>query len=74
MMHRVLTTELQGAKRVFLLELGPVTTRFVNGGAAKQVTSAQVGAVAVAASASTRAGRRVRLPGAAQAEEALASF
>jgi NAD(P)-dependent dehydrogenase (short-subunit alcohol dehydrogenase family) len=74
MMHQVLTTELQGAKRVFLLELGPVTTRFVDGGAAKQVTSAQIGAVAVAASASTRAGRRVRLPSGAQAEEALASF
>jgi hypothetical protein len=70
MTHQVLTAELAGAKRVFLLELGPVTTRFVEGGAPEQVT--QIGAVA--ASASAQAGRLVRLPNRAAAEEALASF
>jgi hypothetical protein len=38
------------------------------------VTSAQIGAVAVAASASPQPGRQVQLHGSAQAEAALVSF
>jgi hypothetical protein len=66
--------ELQGAKRVLLLELGPVATRFVEAGDPAQVTSAQIGAVAVAASASTQPGRLVQLLNRAQVEDALVSF
>lgn len=74
MMHQVLAAELQDAKRVFLLELGPVATRFVETADAAQVTSAQVGAVAVAASASAQPGRHLRLLNRVQAEEALVSL
>lgn len=74
MMHQVLAAELQDAKRVFLLEPGPVATRFIEAPDPAQVTSAQIGAVAVAASASTQPGRHVQLPDRAQAEDALASF
>ncbi|MEU2373498.1 SDR family oxidoreductase [Streptomyces misionensis] len=74
MMQQVLAAELQGAKRVFLIELGPVATRFTETPDPAQVTSAQIGAVAVAASASTQPGRRVRLHDSAQAEAALVSF
>jgi NAD(P)-dependent dehydrogenase (short-subunit alcohol dehydrogenase family) len=74
MMQQVLAAELQGAKRVFLLELGPVATRFVETPDPAQVTSAQIGAVAVAASASTQPGRQVQLHDSAQAEAALVSF
>ncbi|MBR7828795.1 SDR family oxidoreductase [Actinospica sp. MGRD01-02] len=74
MMHQVLAAELQGTKRVFLLELGPVATRFVETADPSQITSAQIGAVAAAASASTQPGRHVRLLNRAQAEDALASF
>jgi NAD(P)-dependent dehydrogenase (short-subunit alcohol dehydrogenase family) len=74
MMHQVLAAELQGAKRVFLLELGPVATRFVEAGDPAQVTSAQIGAVAVAASASTQPGRLVPLLNRAQAQDALVSL
>jgi NAD(P)-dependent dehydrogenase (short-subunit alcohol dehydrogenase family) len=74
MMHRVLAAELQDAKRVFLLELGPVATRFLEAADPAQVTSAQIGAVAVAISASTQPGRHVRLLDRAQAEDALVSL
>ena len=74
MMHQVLAAELQDAKRVFLLELGPVATRLVQAPDPAQVTSAQVGAVAVAASASRQPGRHVRLLNRAQAEDALVSL
>lgn len=74
MMQQVLTAELQGAKRAFLLELGPVATRFAVAGDPGRVTAAQVGAVAVAVSASAQPGRVVRLLNGAQAEEALVSF
>jgi NAD(P)-dependent dehydrogenase (short-subunit alcohol dehydrogenase family) len=73
MMHRVLAAELQDAKRVFLLELGPVATRFVQTPDPAHVTTAQIGAVAVAASASAQPGRHLRLLNRAQAEEALVS-
>ncbi|GAA1730936.1 SDR family oxidoreductase [Streptomyces yatensis] len=74
MMHQVVAAELQGAKRVFLLELGPVATRFAEAGDPARVTAAQIGAVAVAASASTQPGRLVQLLNQTQAEEALASL
>ncbi|MGW7267422.1 SDR family oxidoreductase [Streptomyces sp. NPDC054842] len=74
MMHQVLAVELQGAKRVFLLELGPVATRFVEAADPAQVTSAQIGAVAVAASVSTQPGRPVRLLNRTHAEDALVSL
>lgn len=74
MMHQVLAAELQDAKRVFLLELGPVATRFVEAADPALVTSEQIGAVAVAASASTQPGRHLRLNDRAQAADALVSF
>ncbi len=74
MMHRVVAAELGNAKRVFLLELGPVATRFTETTDPAQVTSAQIGAVAVAASASTQPGRHVRLLNRTQAEDALVSI
>ncbi|MGY4979312.1 SDR family NAD(P)-dependent oxidoreductase [Streptomyces sp. 900105755] len=74
MMQQVLAAELEGAKRVFLLELGPVATRFVETPDPAQVTSAQIGAVAVAASASAQPGRQVQLHDSAQAGAALVSF
>jgi NAD(P)-dependent dehydrogenase (short-subunit alcohol dehydrogenase family) len=74
MMHQVLTAEVQDAKRVFLLEPGPVATRFIQAPDPAQVTSAQIGAVAVAASASTQPGRHVQLGNRAQAEDALVVF
>jgi NAD(P)-dependent dehydrogenase (short-subunit alcohol dehydrogenase family) len=74
MMHQVVTVEHQGAKRVFLLELGAVATRFVEAPDPAQVTSAQIGAVAVAASASPQPGRLVQLLNRAQAEAALVSL
>jgi NAD(P)-dependent dehydrogenase (short-subunit alcohol dehydrogenase family) len=72
MMHQVLTAELADAKRVFLLELGPVRTRHTEAHDPRQVTADQVGAVAAAASASTTAGQHLRLPNGAAAAEALA--
>jgi NAD(P)-dependent dehydrogenase (short-subunit alcohol dehydrogenase family) len=78
MMQQVLTAELNGDKRVFALELGPVLTRLaVAGGAGDPdwVTADQVGAVAVAASAAPGiAGKAVRLLNRRQAEEALSQF
>jgi 3-oxoacyl-[acyl-carrier protein] reductase len=74
MMQQVLSSELEGTKRVFLLELGPVATRFTEGADPEQVTSAQIGAVAAAVSASTDAGRLVRLRNRIEAETALTSF
>ncbi|QAY58577.1 SDR family oxidoreductase [Microbacterium protaetiae] len=74
MMHQVLVAELQGAKRAFLLELGPVATRFVASPDPAQVTSELVGRVAVAASASAEPGRVVTLLDQTQAAAALASF
>lgn len=74
MMQQVVAAELEGAKRVFALELGPVATRFVDTADPTQVTSAQIGAVAVAASASSQPGKHVQLLNRAQAEDALTSF
>jgi NAD(P)-dependent dehydrogenase (short-subunit alcohol dehydrogenase family) len=75
MMQQVLTAELNGSKRVFALELGPVRTRFAvagDAGARDWVTPDQIGAVAVAASAAPGvAGQAIRLLNRAQADEAL---
>ncbi|MFC4244181.1 SDR family oxidoreductase [Gryllotalpicola reticulitermitis] len=72
MMHRVLTAELQDAKRVFLLELGPVKTRHIPTGDTAQITAEQVGAVAVAASASTSPGAHLQLHDRRAADDVLA--
>jgi hypothetical protein len=76
MMQRVLTAELGGDKRVFAFQLGPVGTRFTDGGGDPEwVSAAQVGAVAVAASAATEVpGQAVRMLTRPQADEALALF
>jgi NAD(P)-dependent dehydrogenase (short-subunit alcohol dehydrogenase family) len=73
MMQRVLEAELQGQQRVFVLILGPVSTRLVESGDPDRVTADQVGAVAVAASAAgTVAGREIRMHNQAEVGEALA--
>lgn len=72
MMQRVLEAELQGEQRVFALVLGPVDTRLVESGDPDGLTSDQVGAVAVAASAAaTVGGREIRIHGRAEVDEAL---
>jgi 3-oxoacyl-[acyl-carrier protein] reductase len=72
MMQQVLAAELGGDKRVFALLLGPVRTRAVGNGTPDQVTADQVGAVAVAASASAIGSREIRLRNQAELVEALA--
>jgi hypothetical protein len=73
MMQQVLAAEHDGEQRVFALVLGPVRTRLVDSGDPDQVTSDQVGAVAVAASAAAAVGgRQIRLRNQAEADEALA--
>lgn len=74
MMHQVVVAELQGTKRAFLLELGPVATRFVESPDPEQITPELIGRVAVAASVSVEPGRLVTLVDRAQANAALASF
>ncbi|HTU75021.1 MAG TPA: SDR family oxidoreductase [Trebonia sp.] len=78
MMQQVLAAELAGGKRVFALQLGPVRTRFTEASGAGDpdwVSAGQIGAVAVAASATaTVAGQPIRLLNHAQANEALALF
>jgi NAD(P)-dependent dehydrogenase (short-subunit alcohol dehydrogenase family) len=69
MMQRVLDAEAAGSRRVFALVLGPVATRLVAGDG---VTASQVGAVAVAASASAGAlGQAIPLHGDAEVAEAI---
>jgi NAD(P)-dependent dehydrogenase (short-subunit alcohol dehydrogenase family) len=72
MMQRVLAAELGGDKRVFALVLGPVRTRAAGDGPPDWVTAAQVGAVAVAASASRVDGREIRLGNQAEFAQAVA--
>jgi NAD(P)-dependent dehydrogenase (short-subunit alcohol dehydrogenase family) len=72
MMQRVLAAELDREKRVFALVLGPVRTRASGDGAPHQVTSDQVGAVAVAASASAIDSQAIRLRNQAELGQALA--
>ncbi|MCO5973625.1 SDR family NAD(P)-dependent oxidoreductase [Actinoallomurus soli] len=76
MMQQVLAAELDGDKRVFAFQLGPVTTRFTDGDSDPEwVSAAQVGAVAVAASVATQVpGQAVRMLTRPQADEALALF
>ncbi|WP_327102956.1 SDR family NAD(P)-dependent oxidoreductase [Nonomuraea glycinis] len=76
MMQQVLAVELGGDKRVFAFQLGPVRTRFTDGGGDPDwVSAAQVGAVAVAASAATEVpGQAVRMLNRPEADEALALF
>ena len=71
MMQRVVGAELGETRRVFGLLLGPVGTRSSDGGA---VTADQVGAVAVAASAGTSAGRIVPLHDDTEVNDALSSL
>ncbi|MEV5753762.1 SDR family oxidoreductase [Actinoallomurus sp. NPDC052308] len=76
MMQQVLAAELDGDKRVFAFQLGPVRTRFTDDGSDPEwVSAAQVGAVAVAASAATQVpGQAVRMLTRSQADEALVLF
>ena len=71
MMQQVLAAELAGEKRVFALVLGPVRTRAAGEGAPDWITADQVGAVAVAASASAVGGREIRLRDQAELTQAL---
>ncbi len=72
MMQQVLAAELGGDKRVFALMLGPVRTRAVGNDTPDQVTADQVGAVAVAASASAIGSREIKLRNQAELAQALA--
>jgi len=78
MMQQVLAAELAGDqdKRVFVLQLGPVSTRLSHAAAdADWVSADQIGAVAVAASAAAGvAGRPLRLLSRAEADDALSIF
>jgi NAD(P)-dependent dehydrogenase (short-subunit alcohol dehydrogenase family) len=78
MMQQVLAAEAGGDKRVFALQLGPVRTRLTDAGGTGDpdwVSAAQVGAVAVAASAAVGVpGRPVRMLTRAEADEALTLF
>jgi hypothetical protein len=78
MMQQVLAAELDGDKRVFVFQLGPVRTRFTQAGGAGDadwVSADQIGAVAVAASvAAQAAGQPLRLLTRAEADDALALF
>jgi len=71
MMQQVLAAELAGQKRVFALVLGPVLTRAAGQGDPGWITAEQVGAVAVAASASAVGGRQIRLRDQAELAQAL---
>ena len=71
MMQRVAQAEAGATRRVFALQLGPVTTRLNPSGT---VTADQVGAVAVAASAGTAVGRIVSLHDDTEVAHALAAL
>lgn len=71
MMQRVVGAELEDTRRVFALMLGPVGTRISDGGG---VTADQVGAVAVAASTGSAAGRIVPLHDDTEVNNALTSL
>jgi NAD(P)-dependent dehydrogenase (short-subunit alcohol dehydrogenase family) len=72
MMQQVLAAELADEKRVFALVLGPVRTRVAGNDTPDWITADQVGSVAVAASASTIAGREFRLSNQSELIQALA--
>jgi NAD(P)-dependent dehydrogenase (short-subunit alcohol dehydrogenase family) len=71
MMQRVLDAELDNAKRIFALVLGPIRTRMAVDGGPDLVSADQVGEVAVAASASTAAGQEIRLRDQAEFDRAV---
>lgn len=71
MLHRVLVAEVEDGKRVFLLELGPVASGPATSAEPGQLTAEQVGAVAVAASASSAPGRHLEVPEGAAADDAV---
>ena len=72
MMARVLAAEVAGRQRVFTLVLGPVRTRLADSGDPDDLSADQVGAVAVAASATAAAGREIGLHTRAEVDDALA--
>jgi len=72
MMQQVLAAELGGDKRVFALMLGPVRTRAAGDSAPDWITAGQVGAVAVAVSASAVGSREIKLRNQAELVQALA--
>ena len=72
MMQQVVTAETAGSRRVFALVLGPVRSRVFDSGDPDWVTAAQVGAVAVAASAAESvAGQEIRIRNQAEVAAAL---
>jgi NAD(P)-dependent dehydrogenase (short-subunit alcohol dehydrogenase family) len=74
MMQQVLAAELGDSQRVFALVLGPVNTRVAESADPQWVRPEQVGAVAVAASASTAGSREIRLRDQAEVAAALAQL
>ena len=74
MMQQVLVAELAGEKRVFALILGPVHTRLAESPGPDWVTAEQIGAVAVAASASAMDGQQIHLRNQAEAGDVLAQL
>jgi 3-oxoacyl-[acyl-carrier protein] reductase len=75
MMQRVLEAELQGEQRVFVLVLGPVSASTDSTGSDQAVgslTAEHIGAVAVAASHSSAAGRTIPVHDQAEVDQALA--
>ncbi|MGW5256482.1 SDR family NAD(P)-dependent oxidoreductase [Streptomyces sp. NPDC004012] len=75
MMRQVLEAELDGAKRMFALILGPVRTRLTDSAAPDWISADQVGAVAVATSATASQGsREIHLRTRAEADAVLAAL
>lgn len=74
MLHRVLVAEAEDSRRVFLLELGPVASGAATSAEPGQLTAEHVGAVAVAASASSAASRHLEVPDGAGADDAVAQL
>jgi NAD(P)-dependent dehydrogenase (short-subunit alcohol dehydrogenase family) len=74
MMQQVLAAEFGDDRRVFALVLGPVNTRVAESADPAWVTPEQVGAIAVAASASTAGSREIRLRDQAELARALAQL
>jgi NAD(P)-dependent dehydrogenase (short-subunit alcohol dehydrogenase family) len=74
MMQQVLAAELGDSQRLFALVLGPVNTRVAESADPQWVRPEQVGAVAVAASASTAGSREIRLRDQAEVAAALAQL
>ena len=71
MMQRVLAAEADGSKRVFAFVLGQVNSRIIENADSGWVTADQVGAMAVAVSASSEPGREIRLTSKDEAQAEL---